>query len=102
MEQCSSGVLNAVFPFVLSPILIYICTHAVFLSLSFAQTFLLEGELPILDFLGIVFGHVYYHCKKVGLLRAPQFVIDWYQGDSSLSQSLRRKYKEIAADFQLP
>ena len=44
-----------------------------------AQTFLLEGELPLLDFLGIVFGHIYYHCKSIGLLRAPQPVVTWYK-----------------------
>jgi Derlin-2/3 len=40
-----------------------------------AQTFLLEGEFPILDLLGIVFGHVYHYLRSVGGIgRCPQFV----------------------------
>ncbi|CAJ1946274.1 unnamed protein product [Cylindrotheca closterium] len=65
-----------------------------------AQTFLLEGEPPMLDFLGIVFGHVYHHCKTVGLLRAPQFVVDWYK-TSDAAASIRQKYKKISTDFVL-
>jgi hypothetical protein len=64
-----------------------------------AQTFLLEGELPVLDFLGIVFGHIYHHCKTIGLLRAPQFLVDWYKSDAAAG--LRRRYKEISADFEM-
>mmetsp|Transcript_25577 Transcript_25577/g.62763 ORF Transcript_25577/g.62763 Transcript_25577/m.62763 type:complete len:317 (-) Transcript_25577:88-1038(-) len=65
-----------------------------------AQTFLLEGEPPMLDFLGIVFGHVYHHCKTIGLLRAPQFVVDWYK-NSDAAASIRQKYKKISTDFVL-
>ena len=66
-----------------------------------AQTFLLEGELPILDFLGIAFGHIYHHCKTVGLLRAPQSLVDWYnQGTSDLAVLIRNQYKEISSDFE--
>lgn len=64
------------------------------------QTFLLEGEPPFLDFLGIVFGHVYYHCKTVGLLRAPKGVVDWYK-KSDAAASIRKKYKKISMDFVL-
>lgn len=66
-----------------------------------AQTFLLEGEVPLLDFLGIVFGHIYHHCKSVNILSAPDFVINWYNSDSPLSTSIRNKYKQISSDFEL-
>lgn len=64
-----------------------------------AQTFLLDGEIPLLDFLGIAFGHVYHHCKTVGLLRAPDFLVSWYRSDSA--EGIRKKYKQISADFEL-
>lgn len=63
-----------------------------------AQTFLLEGELPTLDFLGIVFGHVYYHFRKVGMLSAPDWLITWYK-ESPNAQVLRKKYTTISSDF---
>ena len=64
-----------------------------------AQTFLLEGEVPLLDFLGIVFGHVYHHCKTVGLLRAPDALVAWYHGPGGAG--IRKKYKHISADFEM-
>lgn len=63
-----------------------------------AQTFLLEGELPVLDFLGIVFGHIYHHCKTVGLLRAPEGVVRWYK-ESKGAAAIRNEYKKISTDF---
>lgn len=63
-----------------------------------AQTFLLEGEPPTLDFLGIVFGHVYYHFKRVGMLSAPDWLITWYK-ESPTAQVLRKKYEAISSDF---
>ena len=67
-----------------------------------AQTFLLEGEPPILDFLGIVFGHIYHHCKTVGLLTAPDFLVDWYNnGTSPLAVRIREQYREISSDFEM-
>jgi Derlin-2/3 len=65
-----------------------------------AQTFLLEGEPPVLDFLGIVFGHVYHHCKTIGLLRAPDGLVRWYKESDSAS-SIRKKYKKISTDFEM-
>jgi len=64
-----------------------------------AQTFLLEGEVPVLDFLGIVFGHVYHHCKTVGILRAPDALVAWYNGPGGAG--IRKKYKHISADFEM-
>lgn len=63
-----------------------------------AQTFLLEGEPPTLDFLGIVFGHVYYHFRKIGMLSAPDWLITWYD-ESPKAEMLRKKYKTISSDF---
>lgn len=66
-----------------------------------AQTFLLEGEVPILDFLGIVFGHIYHHYKTTNVLRTPKFVIQWYNGNNKYAQMLREKYKTISSDFEM-
>ena len=66
-----------------------------------AQTALLEGELPLLDMLGIVFGHIYHHCKTTNVIRTPRAVIDWYKGDSKYSNIIRDKYKVISSDFEL-
>jgi Derlin-2/3 len=65
------------------------------------QTFLLEGEIPILDFLGIVFGHIYHHCKTVGILRAPPQLMEWYETSVS-AQTIRELYKPISSDFDAP
>jgi Derlin-2/3 len=67
-----------------------------------AQTFLLEGELPVLDFLGIVFGHIYHHCKTVGVLRAPKSLVQWYEkSQSPLAVRIRQQYKDISTDFEI-
>lgn len=66
-----------------------------------AQTFLLEGEIPILDFLGIVFGHIYHHCKTVGILRAPDTLSHWYE-TSDTAEQIRNLYKPISSDFDAP
>lgn len=63
-----------------------------------AETFILEGDVPIMDFLGIVFGHTYHHCKTIGLLRAPQSLVDWYK-ESGAAASIRKQYKKISTDF---
>lgn len=66
-----------------------------------AQTYLLEGEVPILDFLGIVFGHIYHHYKTNDVLRTPTFVIQWYNGHNKYARMLREKYKTISSDFEM-
>jgi Derlin-2/3 len=66
-----------------------------------AQTYLLEGQPPILDFLGIVFGHIYYHLKTVGVLRAPDSLVKWYQSDNSLAVRIRQLYKPISKEFEI-
>jgi Derlin-2/3 len=65
------------------------------------QTFLLEGELPVLDFLGIVFGHIYHHCKTVGILRAPANLVRWYNSDAEWAVRIRELYKPISSDFEM-
>nr|BAT25220.1 symbiotic PPC-localized Der [Nitzschia sp. IriIs04] len=65
-----------------------------------AQTYLLEGAPPIMDILGIVFGHVYFHCKSTGLLRAPDALVDWYVTSES-AKPIRQQYKQISSDFEL-
>ena len=66
-----------------------------------AQTFLLEGEFPILDLLGIAFGHVYHYLRGVGGIgRCPQFVREWYEnGDDDFVKAIRGEYKKISSDF---
>uniref|UniRef100_A0A7S1ZIK9 Derlin n=1 Tax=Ditylum brightwellii TaxID=49249 RepID=A0A7S1ZIK9_9STRA len=66
-----------------------------------AQTFLLEGELPVLDLLGIVFGHIYHHYKTTHVLRTPTFLINWYNSDGVYSTAVREKYKKISSDFEM-
>lgn len=65
-----------------------------------AQTFLLEGEPPMLDFLGIVFGHIYHHCKTAGILRAPESLTKWYE-ESESAERIRELYKPISSDFDV-
>merc|ERR1712157_75989 len=70
--------------------------------LFLAQTALFEGEFPILDLLGIVFGHVYHHFKVVNALTTPRFIVEWYRhGTGWFPTLVRNKYKEISYDFEL-
>jgi len=66
-----------------------------------AQTALFEGEFPVLDLLGIAFGHIYHHLKVANIIRTPAFIIKWYNSDSVYSNLIRDKYKEISSDFEL-
>jgi Derlin-2/3 len=66
-----------------------------------AQTALLEGEFPVLDLLGILFGHIYYHFKSTNVLKTPKAVIDWYHSDSPLSTYIRNQYKTISSDYEM-
>lgn len=66
-----------------------------------AQTFLLEGEVPILDLLGIAFGHVYHYLRGVGGIgRCPPVVKEWYEnGTDDVVEAIRGEYKKISSDF---
>lgn len=68
-----------------------------------AQTFLLEGEVPMLDILGIVFGHVYHYLRgQGGIGRCPSVIKDWYKyGDDSFVEAIRSEYKKISSDFEM-
>lgn len=68
-----------------------------------AQTFLLEGEFPTLDLLGIVFGHIYHYLRSIGGIgRCPTFVKDWYmKGDDDFVLAIRGEYKKISSDFEM-
>lgn len=83
--------------------MVFPCSYNnVFVFCHSLQTFLLEGEPPVLDFLGIAFGHVYHHLNTAGILRAPNFVVDWYkESDSQFASMIREKYKAIASDFEV-
>jgi hypothetical protein len=52
----------------------------------------------MLDFLGIVFGHVYYYLNTIGLLRAPERLKVWYK-KSPNAKSIREKYEKVSGDF---
>lgn len=67
-----------------------------------AQTFLLEGEFPMLDLLGIMFGHIYHHCKTNDIIRTPKFIVNWYHnGKGYYSTMIRERYKQISSDFEM-
>jgi Derlin-2/3 len=67
-----------------------------------AQTAILEGELPLLDVLGIVFGHIYHHAKVSKMLVTPRALINWYNDPNHpLATRIRKQYKEISADFEM-
>ena len=68
-----------------------------------AQTFLLEGELPILDLLGIFFGHVYHYLKHTSkALITPRFLVNWYHNHPGpFSTAIRKKYAEISSDYEM-
>lgn len=68
-----------------------------------AQTLLLEGEVPILDLLGIVFGHVYHYGRSVGIGKAPGFLKNWYENKDGgdLVKFIRGEYKKVGSDFEL-
>ena len=60
------------------------------------QTFLLEGELPVLDLLGVLFGHLFFHLQQTGVVRAPSLLKKWYEeGTDALALSLREQYKSM-------
>lgn len=67
-----------------------------------AQTALLEGEFPLLDLMGILFGHIYHHCKTTHVLKTPDAIKRWYRNDNNkYSKIIREQYKQISADFEL-
>lgn len=61
-----------------------------------AQTFILEGEVPFADLLGIVVGHLYHYLKKRNLLTAPSVVKSFFSTDAMML-----KYAKFRDDFEL-
>lgn len=62
------------------------------------QTFLLEGQLPTLDLLGIIFGHIYYHWSMEGVIKTPKWMEKWWEGNSGW---MSREYSLIGQDFRV-
>ena len=61
-----------------------------------AQTYLLEGEIPFADFLGIVVGHLYHYIfleKKIHII--PKFIKDYFE-----SPEIKKKYETFKGDFE--
>jgi hypothetical protein len=61
------------------------------------QTFLLEGQLPTLDLLGIVFGHIYYHWSREGVIKTPGWMMDLWEERGG---KLKAAYEVIGQDFR--
>ena len=59
------------------------------------QTFILEGELPFADILGIVVGHLYHYLSKRKLLTAPAVIKDFFS-----STFFAQKYAKFKDDFE--
>jgi Derlin-2/3 len=60
-----------------------------------AQTFLLEGEMPYADMLGIVVGHLYHYLAKIKILVAPPFLKDLFS-----SPKIQAKYARFKGEFE--
>jgi len=64
--------------------------------LPLLQTFLLEGEFPVLDLLGIMYGHFFYHLQQTGQFKAPGFLTRWYElSDDAIATYLRAQYAAV-------
>ena len=60
-----------------------------------AQTYLLEGEIPTHDLLGIAIGHLYTVCRQRGILDAPQLLVNAFKSNPKLMA----KYESMADEF---
>ena len=60
-----------------------------------AQTFILEGEVPFADLLGIVVGHLYHYLTQQKILKAPQSLRDLFS-----SPALKDRYAKFKGDFE--
>ncbi|GMH73662.1 hypothetical protein TrVE_jg7455 [Triparma verrucosa] len=63
------------------------------------QTFLLEGQLPTLDFLGIVFGHIFYHRYMDGGVKG-EWLDKWYYNSGGFWKWLREEYEKVGEEFR--
>ena len=59
------------------------------------QTFLLEGEFPLMDLVGIAVGHIYYVLYSAKMLPVPGFLVNFFREN----EFLRKRYEAVADDF---
>lgn len=59
------------------------------------QTFILEGEVPFADMLGIVVGHLYHYLSKRKILVTPKAIQSMFD-----SEILRKEYLQFKDDFE--
>lgn len=59
------------------------------------QTFILEGEFPFADILGIVVGHLYHYLSKRKLLEAPASIKTFFS-----SPYFNKQYEKFKNDFE--
>jgi Derlin-2/3 len=60
-----------------------------------AQTMLLEQDVPWADLIGIFVGHLYHYLKQKDSLKAPEFLVKWFQ-----SPSIRARYAPFKSEFE--
>ena len=60
-----------------------------------AQTYLVDGEVPVLDMIGIGVGHAYSLMEKKEALRAPETIKRWFLGNPALMA----RYEELGEEF---
>ena len=63
------------------------------------QTFLLEGQPPTLDLLGIAVGHVYHYAEAEGRIKPPERLSRWYKDGGGGWRWLRNEYVKIGEDM---
>lgn len=61
------------------------------------QTFLLEGEFPLMDLVGIAVGHIYYVLYSAKVLPVPEFLTNFFRGN----EFLKARYDAVADDFEV-
>jgi hypothetical protein len=61
------------------------------------QSFLLEGEFPLMDLIGIGAGHAYYILYTSKSLPTPLFLKKYFDN----SKYLKERYEAVAKDYSL-
>lgn len=59
-----------------------------------AQSWIMEGELPITDFMGIAVGHVYMQLKQANAIKSPAPLRNFFK-----RPFLKRHYRRLGKDF---
>jgi Derlin-2/3 len=60
-----------------------------------AQTYILEGEVPFADLLGIAVGHIYHYVSQKKIIQPPAYVKTLFS-----SPALKQKYLKFKDDFE--